>query len=104
MRATFLLIRYLADAAHSWPIINNRLLHATRQGQRVVRSDPLPGRSRPSSAARLEVRIWSEQRLASVALLTRGSRAEAPRGQFSLSLLPITPAISYGLRRRHSYL
>jgi len=33
----------------------------------------------------------SEQRLASVALLTGGSRAEAPREQLSLSPLPGTP-------------
>ena len=46
----------------------------------------------------------SEQRLASDALLTGGSRAEAPREQLSLSLLPGTPAISYRLRRRLSYL
>jgi len=46
----------------------------------------------------------SEQHLASVALLTGGSRAEAPREQLSLSLLPGTPVIIYRLRRRHSYL
>ena len=38
-----------------------------------------------------------EQRLASVALLTGGSRAESPRKQLSLSLLPGTPAINYRL-------
>ena len=36
-------------------------------------------------------RCGSEQRLASVALLTGGSRAEAPREQLSLSPLPGTP-------------
>jgi len=44
------------------------------------------------------------QGLASVALLTGGSRAEAPREQLSLSPLSGTPAIIYRLRRRHSYL
>ena len=39
----------------------------------------------------------SEQRHASVALLTGGSRAEAPREQLSLSLLPGTPVIIYRL-------
>ena len=47
--------------------------------------------------------VGSEQRLVSVALLTGGSCAEAPREQLSLSLLPGTPVIIYRLRRRHSY-
>ena len=64
MRATFLLSRYLdlaattgtassfTDAAHSWHFINWLPCATRRRGPRVVRSDPLPGRSRPSSAAR----------------------------------------------------
>jgi len=65
--------------------------------------DPSPTTHHPQPMTQ-DPRFRSEQRPASVALLMGGSRAEAPREQLSLSLLPGTPAISYRLRRRHSYL
>jgi len=75
---------------------------------RFRRADPedcgRPRRRPPVSRRARTGARRSEQRLASVALLTGGSRAEAPREQLSLSLLPGTPVISYRLRRRHSYL